>query len=121
MIDIAAMNSPVEVQELTEEEASELTSGPNVDLGSPGISDKLNSIIEKIRRSRGTKIFLLKWTGDKVPRLADLDGHVITRTQNGIVQSFGRWIGTYDRLVECGGEDGKEQQMLVFFQLPRPE
>ncbi|MEX2033518.1 MAG: hypothetical protein WD889_03115 [Candidatus Colwellbacteria bacterium] len=118
-VDITALNSPVEVRELTEEEASKLTSGPDVDLGSARVSGMLNSILGETRKSRGTKIFLLTWTGDKVPSGIELDGRVITWTQNGVVQSHGAWIGTYDRLVECGGEEGKEQQMLVFLYPPR--
>lgn len=118
-IDVAALNSPVEVKELTEGEAAKLTSGPDVDLGSPRISGTLNSVIGETRKSKGQRIFLLTWTGDKVPTGIDLDGRVITWTQNGVVQSHGEWIGTYNRLVECGSEDGKEQQMLVFL-WPRP-
>src|SRR3989344_9486651 len=108
-IDIAALNSLVEVRELTEEEASELTSGPTIDLGSPGVSAMLNSIIGETRKSRGTRIFLLKWTGDKVPSGTDLDGRVITWTQNGEVKSHGTVIGTYDRLADCGGGGGEGQ------------
>ena len=59
--------------------------------------------------------YILMWDGNKVPRGTQFAGHTIGWTQNGQVLSVeGKMIGVYDRILEYGGESGKEQQMIVF-------
>lgn len=59
--------------------------------------------------------YILMWDGNKVPRGTQLAGHTVGWTQNGqVLSDKGEMIGVYDRILEYGGETGKEQQMIVF-------
>ena len=63
----------------------------------------------------GADTFLVEWQGSKVPRGAEINGVPIGWTQNGMVSGTGgEALGTYERLVEYGGESGREQKMLIF-------
>lgn len=92
--------------------------GPHVTLGAQtpeefGGEIQLNELLGKFA-SLAQKFFLLEWEGNKIPRGAVVCGHTIDWTQNGIVSSRGARIGTYERLVEFGGANHREQKMLVF-------
>ncbi len=90
--------------------------GKRVNLGNAEAERGVNALLARLRES-ASKIFLLKWEGNKIPHGAIIQGKEIAWTQNGIVSSTAReQIGTYERLVEFGGETGNEQQMLVFVQ-----
>ena len=79
---------------------------------------KIDSLRRCIRESQ-TRVFLLKWQGNKIPRGAQILGHTIAWTQHGIVRNKdGKQIGTYDRLVEFGGDSSREQWMLIFADPP---
>lgn len=63
----------------------------------------------------GAETYLVEWQGSKIPRGASIHGIAIGWTQNGIVSGTqGENLGTYERLVEFGGESGREHKMLVF-------
>lgn len=67
------------------------------------------------RAARSKHVFLLEWEGNKIPRGAVIKGHSIGWTQNGIVTSEqGQTIGVYERLIEFGGDGGRDQKILVF-------
>lgn len=64
--------------------------------------------------------YFLSWTGNKIPRGADVGGFKIGWTQNGqVLSEDGEMIGVYDRTQEWGGESGKEQQMFIFLTAPK--
>lgn len=66
-------------------------------------------------RSHPGRVFLLSWKGNKVPRGAKILNHTVAWTQNGQVTNHkGEYIGTYDRTAEFGGDDGKDQGMIVY-------
>lgn len=111
----------VTIEQLTFEEADQHTDGGTIVLlgdhrthGVLKTSSHLAVHITKQRRS-ASAVYLLNWTGNKIPRGAVVSGHTIGWTQNDLVQDRdGNIIGTYERLVEFGGEDGKQQQMVVY-------
>lgn len=110
-------NPPVEVTEILESNVSELVekhSPRGVNLGNRAQESTLNEVISKTRKQGGRR-FLLAWTGNKVPYGARVLQHLVAWTQNGMVSSQEkRCIGSYDRLIEFGGDSGKEQLMIVY-------
>ena len=103
----------VTVTDVTETPQAE-GKGKGVNLGDIELNETANRTITRWRE-RASKIFHLKWEGNKIPRGAVVEGVEIAWTQNGQVTGIGgQMIGTYDRLVEFGGASGKEQQMLIF-------
>lgn len=92
---------------------------PHVQLGGKTVGEfniqfALNDLLFRIAES-ATELFLLEWEGDKIPRGVSINGKSIGWTQNGMVNSDrGENIGTYERLVEFGGESGRQQKMIVF-------
>ena len=65
-------------------------------------------------QSNATKSYKLEWEGSNIPRGAVVGGKTIAWTQNGqVLDAEGRFIGTYERTVESGGDGGKQQEMLV--------
>lgn len=107
----------VNVSEITGQKEHELVTQylpRGVNLGNRDLEQVTNMLISALR-SRGGRIFLLCWTGNKVPRGADVLGHKIAWTQNGMVVDDQRaQIGTYDRLLEFGGKSQKEQMIIVY-------
>jgi hypothetical protein len=107
----------VKVTEITGQKEHELVTQylpRGVNLGNQNLERVTNMLISAIR-SRGGRRFLLCWTGNKVPRGTDVLGRKIAWTQNGMVIDTQRAeIGTYDRLLEFGGESKKEQMMIVY-------
>lgn len=60
-------------------------------------------------------IYLLTWHGSRVPSGLILNGVEIASTQHGTVRDVeGNLHGTYDRILDCGGEDRKDQQMIAY-------
>ena len=110
-------NSSVVVYEILPENVQELVkkySPRGVNLGGPALDSQINEQISRVRREGGRR-FILSWLGNKVPRGACILGHILSWTQHGMVTTDkGARIGTYDRLVEFGGESRTEQLMLVF-------
>lgn len=123
-------NPVVEVIEISIDPVLKRILGPDgiqirVDLGDIAISRNFNMLLATICE-RPSKMFLLRWTGGRVPVGAEAHGHIITWTQHGIVYADGRMIGAYDRLIDNPGRDGAEQVMLVqiflnLSTLPRPK
>ena len=113
----------VSVQEVTDEQISDLTQGGKPKGGNLGgahsesarvAETNVNNLMSQIRKSDGRR-FILSWEGNKVPRGARVLDHEIAWTQNGqVLTTDGKDIGTYDRLVEFGGTTGKEQKMVVY-------
>lgn len=94
----------IEVKDLSVGEVLELLDG-----GGGMVGLLINASIQN-----HDKQYLLSWNGNKVPRGARVDGHIIAWTQHGIItNSNGTTIGHYQRLSEFGGHDGTEQRMLV--------
>lgn len=76
----------------------------------------VNDYLRKMRES-SKKTFHLKWKGGKVPSGAVIEGVEIGWTQHGrVIGINGETIGTYERMVECGGEEQKDQEILIFIQ-----
>ncbi len=85
-------------------------------LGDPVLNLVTNDLLRKMRDS-SKKTFHLKWEGGKIPRGAVVEGVTIGWTQHGVVTGTnGENIGTYERMVECGGKDQVNQEMLIFIQ-----
>lgn len=85
-----------------------------VDLGDAKHEAVVNSLIAQLRQQGGTR-YLLTWTGGRIPRGAQIEGHTIAWTRHGIVRNVqGEMIGTYDRLNDGGGESGKERAMIIY-------
>jgi len=88
---------------------------PNVDLQDKLINERVNGLIQQMR-SKSKRRFLLAWTGGKIPIGARIMDYEIGWTQHDLVTaSGGEIIGTYDRLVENGGETKEEQIMIIYF------
>ena len=60
----------------------------------------------------------LTWKGTKIPRAAEINGRWITWAQHGRVFADGlpggREIGHYVRLIEWGGPEKDEHEMLIW-------
>lgn len=111
------MNSKISVKEIRKGLESEILKklvGKKVKMGDKLIEAQVNRLLG-LRRQLSSKIFHLKWEGDKIPSGAIVDGKEISWTQHGMVTSKnGENFAVYERLIEFGGKSGKEQQMLVF-------
>lgn len=108
----------VEVHELSLEELWDLESEYELknyvspDEPHPRAGDVMN----EIRNYSPHRVFRLFWKGSsRVPKGVSVGGYTIQRTQNGVVTfSDHDYFGTYDRLLDRGGEDGNEHLMLVY-------
>lgn len=116
------MDSQVEVQEITDEQARQLTEEYNprgVNLGgshsatAAAVEANINDLVGRTRKSG--RRFLVTWEGDKIPQGTHVLNYEIGWTQNGqVTTTSGEVIGSYDRLVEFGGASGKQQKMLIY-------
>ncbi len=93
--------------------------GPTLNLGAETgeqlATQTQATILLRAITEKAENIFLLEWKGNKIPRGATVAGHIIAWTQNGLVTSDqGQYVGTYERLVEFGGVDHREQKILIF-------
>lgn len=78
------------------------------------IEENVNRLLKQLK-GRATNFYLLSWQGNKAPYGVELNGKRIGWTQHGIVSSEeGKTIGFYDRLIEFGGETGRDHQMLIY-------
>lgn len=117
----------VTVTEITEERALLISTtapkavslgGGDYNLPAALAEMNVNNLLKCIREHE-TRVFLLQWEGNKVPRGVEILGHVIAWTQHGrVLDSDAKQFGTYDRLVEFGGGSGREQQMLIYADPP---
>lgn len=117
-------NAEVHVIEITRERDQLITTNQPqlVDLGVNNISELLietdsNSLLQKLRQGSTGRIFLVIWKGtsSRVPHGVQILDHKIDWTQHGVARNTdGVNIGFYDRLIDCGGEDGKEHKMLIY-------
>jgi len=107
----------VQVHDLSKEKLQDLLkrfSPRGVNLGDKEFEKQVDAQIARLRGQGGLR-FLLTWTGSKVPRGANVFGHIVMWTQNGqVTTQTGIDIGTYDRLVEFGGPSHNEQMMIVY-------
>lgn len=91
-----------------------------VRLGSPELETKVQNLLS--RKREGARVFVLSWEGNLIPRGAVVMDREIVWIQHGVVMaapldpgaSDDEQIGSYSRLVEWGGESGKEQKVLLF-------
>jgi hypothetical protein len=105
-------------------EARELLRGVPVstDLGACALNDFDTAIKEThledrlaTYRNHASAVFLVEWRGDRSPRGVKLGELAIGWTQNGVVTDLeSRIMGTYEHLVESGGPNGRNQEMVVF-------
>lgn len=112
-------NPPVTVREITRDELEQVGADQqpkDVSLGGGHTmaADQLNGLRRRIAQDPNTRLFLLSWQGNKIPRGANILGYEVVWTQNGAVNTNDGPIGTYDRLVEFGGATSKEQVMLCY-------
>jgi hypothetical protein len=85
-------------------------------LGDPVANLIMNDLLKKMRES-SKKTFHLKWKGGKIPRGAIIEGVPIGWTQHGmVIGTNSEPIGTYERMVEFGGKDQTDQEILIFVQ-----
>lgn len=108
------MPEAVQLLELSTNEAQLLAKKSlSVSLGNATVERKLAQLRQEVQN--GARAFLLDWEGSKIPRGVEICGHVINWTQHGNVSATGGLvIGTYDRIVEFGGESGEHQQMIIY-------
>ena len=77
------------------------------------VKGMIGSFIE-MSVEKGNNQYMLTWKGWFCPNGAIVDGHEIASTQHGVVRDpGGTVIGYYERIIEGGGEDKKDQSMLV--------
>lgn len=114
------MDSPdVSISKITQKDVEKLVGKKPVDLGG---NQDLGALLTEInldaimaRSKDDTDTYFLSWQGNKIPRGAEINGQKIGWTQNGqVLSADGKMMGTYDRLVEFGGEKGKDQKMVVY-------
>lgn len=80
----------------------------------PLLETRLDELQDK-EKERAGKTYLVEWSGGKSPRGAQINGIAIGWTQNGFVTgTAGEQIGTYERLVESGGDSRQEQKIIIF-------
>jgi len=113
-------NPEISVTKINKEETKNLVGKKPVNLGgrqslTAALTEiQLGEILARLKDG-DTDAFFLSWEGNKIPRGAKINGREIGWTQNGqVVSAGGEMIGTYDRLVEFGGEKGKDQRMIVY-------
>ena len=107
-------NPKVQVTEISNLLGEDLPINNPVDLGDPDMNQRLNDLLGSIR-SESEHAYILRWQGNKVPRGAVVNGEILGWTQHGqALNQEGRMVGTYDRVVEFGGESRKEQVMIVY-------
>lgn len=83
-------------------------------LGDFQVDSKVSSLLSAMK-TQAKHAYVLSWEGSKIPRGAVINGETIAWTQHGCVTSeSGKMIGTYDRVVEFGGQSGNEQVMIVY-------
>lgn len=119
------MKPEVRVTEIKRAETGEFVlERPGVDLGgrfSPDarrLENQINPLMDLLK-ARADRLFVLEWSGGRVPRGANLSGHEIAQTQHGMVVSTeNKHFAYYDRLVDGGGEDQRDQMMLVYTKPP---
>ena len=103
----------IKVTDISNLLGEDLPSEP-VHLENPQVDARLNALLER-RRENANHAYVLRWEGNKVPRGAVVGGETLAWTQNGTVHNqSGRIVGTYDRVVQFGGESGKEQVMIIY-------
>lgn len=119
---------PVSVHQITRGELEKLIgTDRGVDLGGQhsflaGLTEIQVNVIQAALKRGSDKFYVLDWNGNKIPRGVVLEGHEIGWTQHGVVSSTdGETMGNYDRMIEFGGEDGKQQRMIVYMMSPKPE
>jgi hypothetical protein len=112
----------VTIQQITEKEGklipgdtiNQINLGGDFDLSAAITELQLNHLFQAMKLE-SKELYLLSWNGTKIPHGASLKGKEIGWTQNGVVTSIeGEMIGIYDRVVEYGGEDGREHRMIVY-------
>jgi hypothetical protein len=118
--------SSVVVLPITEEDQADLFRGDpvQIELGANSSYD-LSTALSEVNLAeilgparRNSDIFILDWEGARSPRGAVVNGHTISSTQHGIVYTEKDMIGTYERLVDQGGESGRQNVMLVYIDRP---
>ena len=104
----------VKVKDISNLLEGDMQANVGVNLGNPLVDARVNGLLRAIA-SQASHAYVLKWEGNKIPRGAVVDGETIAWTQHGCVTSdSGKMVGTYERVVEFGGESGKEQVMFVY-------
>ncbi len=110
-------NGPITVTPLSLTHAS--APGPGPDFGARtadelAIQNNGSGLFGALQR-HAKQAFCLEWEGNKVPRGAVVGAHTVAWTQNGqVVSDMHEMVGTYERIVEFGGESGRHHKMHVF-------
>jgi hypothetical protein len=109
------MDQPnVKVTDISHLLGEELPLNKQVHLGNPNVDARVNTILTAAK-GYAKHAYLLNWEGNKVPRGAVVGDETLAWTQNGCAHNqSGQIVGTYDRVVEFGGDSGKEQVMIVY-------
>lgn len=94
-----------------------LSPSPKAKLGNQEREGTANSVLQATA-ANADSMWFLRWKGTKTPRGASILSYPIDWTQNGVVSSGSKMIGTYTRLQEFGGPDHDEHMMIVWFKQP---
>ncbi len=115
----ASIHRPsVEIIEVTIDAAGKRLLGPNaipvtVNLGDSQINKNFEQLL-RVFSQRPTKSFLLRWQGERIPTGAVVNGHTISWTKDGIVNSDkNQMVGVYHRLLDSRGGPTEKNEMLV--------
>lgn len=104
----------VEVTDISETLEGALRIDSQVRLGDPQIESRVNALLDRIK-GNAKHAYLLVWEGNKVPHGAVVGNEVLGWTQHGSARNqSGQIVGTYDRVVEFGGDSGNKQVMIVY-------
>jgi len=109
------MEQPIiKVTDISNLLGEELPLGKEVHLGNPEADKRFNVLLSRIKKSC-KHAYILKWEGSKVPRGAVVGSETLAWTQNGCANNqSGEIVGTYERVVEFGGDSRREQVMIVY-------
>lgn len=104
----------VKVTDISNLLGEDLPLGKEVHLGNPKADERINAILTEMKGSC-KRAYVLRWEGNKVPRGAVVGDETLAWTQNGCAHNqSGDIVGTYERIVEFGGDSGNEQVMVVY-------
>ena len=107
-------NPQVKVTDISNLLGEELPLGKGVNLGNPQLDGRVNAILGRMKKN-SSHAYILRWEGNKVPRGAVVGSETLSWTQNGCAHNeTGEIVGTYERVVEFGGDKGNEQAMIVY-------
>ena len=106
--------SRIEVTDISNLLGEGLPLGKEVDLGNPEINERINALLSGIRKDCKSA-YILRWEKGRVPSGAVVGDETLGWTQHGMASNqSGKIVGTYERIVDSGGNSGREHVMVVY-------